>query len=77
MVFGVLGFTSLARLRRLHLWLVLGGGRRRGGEVMSLALLMTFSTCDPFNKSVHIKASVLFVLILGDKLAKSGHVMHI
>lgn len=24
------------------------------GEMMSLALLMTFSTCDPFNKSVHI-----------------------
>lgn len=37
---------------------------------MSLALLMTFSTCDPFNKSVHIKPCVLFILTLG----KSEHV---
>lgn len=27
---------------------------------MSLALLMTFSTCDPFNKSVHIIPRVFF-----------------
>ena len=41
--------------------------------MMSLALLMTFSTCDPFNKSVHIKP--LFSLVHANLGNKRGHVM--
>lgn len=58
----LLGFTS-CQIKILHLshwgcdWLLAVVGER--GEVMSLVLLMTFSTCDPFNKSVHIKPCVL------------------
>ncbi len=37
---------------------------------MSLALLMTFSTCDPFNKSVHIITLSLSNANLGSKLAR-------
>lgn len=47
-----------------------------GGEMMSLALLMTFSTCDPFNKSVHILLWLLFVLIL-DADWCSEHVVYV
>lgn len=39
------------------------------GEMMSLALLMTFSTCDPFNKSVHIIHPSCVYANLGNKLA--------
>lgn len=44
--------------------------------MMSLALLMTFSTCDPFNKAVHIKLGVSFILIW-ETDRQSGHVMPI
>ena len=65
----VLFFGVSCQIKMLHLWYrgcdrsaaVSGEGR----VMMSPALLMTVSTCDPFNKSVHIKPRDVLVLCGG------------